>query len=190
MRTLQTQPVPNGDVVRIIMHEQGLLLRRKEFWVVKSWWGQCTISATSLSLLGLLWKRITCVCKKYSLILWAIRWIQSWDSPWDLYTLLDLVNSLQDPPKWWKDTVFTVGVVIVLTPMREAFQLFLQGQSLVICELQRARQLGHGSRPQLVHERGWIGLYWLGPKASSFLVRKWDPLIKAFWFLFALHPLD
>lgn len=114
MRTLQTQPVPNGDVVHIIMHEQGLLLRRKEFWVVKSWWGQCTISATSLSLLGLLWKRITCVCKKYSLILWAIRWIQSWDSPWDLYTLLDLVNSLQDPPKWWKDTVFTVGVVIVL----------------------------------------------------------------------------
>lgn len=46
------------------------------------------------------------------------------------------------------------GVVIVVDTDEEAFQLFLQGQSLVICELQRARQLGHGSRPQLVHERG------------------------------------
>ena len=31
MRTLQTLPVLKGDVLHIIMHEQGLLLRRENF---------------------------------------------------------------------------------------------------------------------------------------------------------------
>lgn len=73
MRTLQTQPVPNGDVVRIIMHEQGLLLRRKRILsrqvMVRA---MHDISHFPISP-GALVKRITCVCKKYSLILWAIR---------------------------------------------------------------------------------------------------------------------